>query len=78
MKKARSNVVMQGKTRLSERGAISDEYGHYEVDLVGSFSKATILVVLEKRTRHLCLHKIPNKTAHTLWVCLVIFIPCYT
>ncbi len=54
------------RVSVHERGDVSNEYGHWEVDLVGSSSKATVLALVEKHTRYVLFHKIPDKTAHTV------------
>lgn len=55
------------KVPISERGTIDGEYGHWEVDLVGSSSKATVATLIEKKTRMTYYLKIPNKHARTLY-----------
>ena len=61
------------RVSIHERGDISDEYGHWEADLVGSYSSATVLVLVEKRTKKSISIKVNDKKAQTIHDALVAF-----
>lgn len=57
------------KTSIHERPSEADErteMGHWEIDLVGSQSPSTILILLERVSRVSILVKVPNKLAETI------------
>jgi IS30 family transposase len=71
-RKSRKHKIIEGappKTPISERPEIfgnRERFGDWEVDLVGSLSRSTILILLERKARFSILLRVPNKLSETI------------
>lgn len=64
-KKSR-RIGIKERVSIHERGDISQEYGHWEADLIGASSKSTILVLTERQLKYTRMIQVCDKTAKTI------------